>query len=68
MPTCRVDAGSQGEVAHCLEARRSQQHVQGILHTSGILHDALIGSQTPALVREVYAPKAAGGHALLAVG
>lgn len=39
----------------------------GILHASGILHDALIAQQTPALVRVVYAPKAAGGKALMRV-
>ena len=42
--------------------------LRGILHASGILHDALIGQQTPALVREVYAPKVAGGQALMRVG
>ena len=41
--------------------------IQGILHASGVLHDALIRQQSPALVREVYAAKVAGCHALVMV-
>ncbi|CAL5223543.1 g6075 [Coccomyxa viridis] len=61
----RVDIGAAQEAAACLEAAGSEGQLGGILHASGILHDALIGQQTPALVREVYAPKVAGGKALM---
>ncbi len=64
---CRVDIGAAQEAAACLEAAGSEGQLGGILHASGILHDALIGQQTPALVREVYAPKVAGGKALMKV-
>ena len=65
---CRVDMGMQEEVAACMEAAGSRGRLGGILHVSGILHDALIGQQSPALVREVYAPKVAGGKAVMQVG
>ena len=39
--------------------------IAGVLHASGVLHDTLIDRQSAALVREVYAAKAA--HHLLDV-
>ena len=50
-----------------MAAARLRRPIQGILHASGMLHDALIRHQSPALVREVYAPKVAGCQALVMV-
>ena len=50
-----------------MAAAKIRQPIQGILHASGVLHDALIRQQSPALVREVYAAKVAGCQALLMV-
>ena len=50
-----------------MESASGKGLVGGILHASGTLHDALIGQQTPAFVREVYAPKVAGAKALMRV-
>lgn len=50
-----------------MAAAKLRRPIQGILHASGVLHDALIRQQSPALVREVYAPKVAGCQALMMV-
>ena len=59
--------GSAHEVAACLQATRLKEQVQGIMHASGLLQDALISRQCAALVREVYAPKVPGSRALMQV-
>ena len=50
-----------------MDATKSEGQVEGILHASGILHDALIKQQSSALVREVYAPKVTGCQLLMQV-
>ena len=50
-----------------MQATSSKGQVDGILHASGVLHDALIKQQSSALVREVYAPKVAGCQSLMQV-
>ena len=50
-----------------MKAAGGMRQVTGVLHASGTLHDALIAQQSPALVREVYAPKVAGGKELMRV-
>ena len=59
--------GLAQEVAACMDATRSEGQLEGILHASGILHDALIKHQNSALVRAVYAPKVAGCQSLMQV-
>ncbi|BDA51455.1 probable oleandomycin polyketide synthase, modules 5 and 6 [Coccomyxa sp. Obi] len=62
----RCDVGMEAEVAEAAARFGAGGCIAGVLHASGVLHDALIGQQSAALVREVYAAKAAH-HLLQAV-
>ena len=44
---------------------RGVNTLSGLLHAGGLLHDAPLSKQTPALLREVCAPKIQGAQALL---
>lgn len=55
----------QSEAASAAATFAAGGALTGLLHASGLLHDALIAQQSAALVREVFAAKAA--HHLLNV-
>lgn len=59
--------GLKAEVDAAVSQFRQCSNISGILHASGILHDALVGQQSAQLLREVYAPKGAGALHLLRV-
>ncbi|CAL8465604.1 g5140 [Coccomyxa elongata] len=61
----RCDVGMEAEVADAASRFGAGGRIAGVLHASGALHDALVVQQSAALVREVYAAKAA--HHLLHV-
>lgn len=62
----RADAASREEVAAA--TRGAEQAVPGnVLHAGGLLQDATLARQTPALARAVFAPKHAGAANLLRV-
>lgn len=61
----RCDVGLQCEMAESAASFAAGGRITGVLHASGVLHDAIISQQSAALVREVYAAKAA--HHLLDV-
>lgn len=51
--------GMEAEVADAASRFGAGGRIAGALHASGVLHDALVGQQSAALVREIYAAKAA---------
>jgi hypothetical protein len=55
----RCDVGLQCEMAESAASFAAGGRITGVLHASGVLHDAIISQQSAALVREVYAAKAA---------
>ena len=61
----RCDVGAESEVADSAASFGAGGRIAGVLHASGVLHDAIISQQSAALVREVYAAKSA--HHLLNV-
>ncbi len=63
----RCDVSLVGEVDAAVSQVRQSSPIQGLLHASGILHDAVIGQQSADLVRKVYAPKSMGAMHLLKV-
>ena len=65
LPCTRCDAGMASETAAAAQIERPRSLLTGLLHAGGILHDAPLRSQNPALVREVFGPKAHGAQALL---
>ena len=57
--------GAEIEVADSAASFGAGGRIAGVLHASGVLHDAIISQQSAALVREVYAAKST--HHLLNV-
>jgi KR domain len=67
----RCDLGCWEECTACMRDsfdRLSEAQLSGVLHASGVLRDATLLKQSPALIRTVWAPKAAGATRLQAVG
>lgn len=62
---CRCDTSAAAEASAAVRAMQCHAPVAGLLHASGILRDAPLQKQTPALIREVYAPKSVSAQALL---
>ena len=62
------DAAMQADsaAAAAAVAADAASPLAGFLHAGGVLHDAGLQQQTPATIRAVHAPKAAGLHQLLA--
>ena len=53
----RCDAGSADEVAASAAAACGSGHLQGVIHSGGVLADATLPNQTLGGVRTVFAPK-----------
>jgi KR domain len=56
--------GSGEEAAAAARLAAGAAPCVGLVHAAGTLADAALGAQTPALVRRVFAPKAAAERAL----
>lgn len=60
----RCDVGVREEAANAATLTAAGAPSVGLVHAAGVLADALLSNQTPALVRRVFAPKAAAEQAL----
>jgi KR domain len=61
---CRCDVASREEATAAAHLAAGAAPSVGLVHAAGTLADAPLGSQTPALLRRVFAPKAAAERTL----
>jgi NADPH:quinone reductase-like Zn-dependent oxidoreductase/acyl carrier protein/NADP-dependent 3-hydroxy acid dehydrogenase YdfG len=54
----RADASDRGELASVLDQVRQRMPIGGIIHSSGVLADAMVQDQTPQTIDEVFDSKA----------
>ncbi|NRD72184.1 acyltransferase domain-containing protein [Shewanella sp. VB17] len=59
------DVTVSAEVSTIIELISKEMSIRGIIHTAGIVEDALLAGQSPASLQAVYAPKVAGARNLL---